>query len=74
MCLSFLPVYRCRARYGSGQGSVADILNQARVDGGRRYGFFSQRTIRWVLQWLARLIAVSAVSSQTLVDNAGLAA
>ena len=55
-------IQKCRARYGSSQGSVADILNEARVDGGRRYGSFSQRTIRLVVQWLARLIAVSAVS------------
>jgi hypothetical protein len=28
VCLSFLSVYRCPARYGSGQGSVADTLTQ----------------------------------------------
>ena len=70
VCLPFLLVYRCWARYGSGQGSAADILNQASVDGGRRYGSFSRRTIRLVLQWLARLIAASAGLSRTLVNNA----
>jgi hypothetical protein len=28
VCFSFLSVYRCPARYGSGQGSVADTLTQ----------------------------------------------
>jgi hypothetical protein len=44
------------------------------MDGGRRHGAFSQRTVRLVLQELARLIGVSAVSSRTLVKNAGRAA
>jgi len=30
VCLSFRSVYRCQARYGSGQGSVTDILNHRR--------------------------------------------
>jgi len=55
--LSFLSVYRCRARDGSGQGSVTDRLNQRGwMDERRRFGSFSQMTIRLVLQWLACLL------------------